>query len=72
MRVTQLFDAILAGGDFPEGFRFAVELRGFNFGPGRQPVGDRQVEKTATLKVRLESLIESFNLSTPLAAHSGS
>lgn len=35
--LLELFDAIIAAGDFPEGFRQAARLRGFDFGPSRQP-----------------------------------
>lgn len=35
--LLELFDALLAAGDFPEGFRQAVKLRGFDFGASRQP-----------------------------------
>jgi dihydrodipicolinate synthase/N-acetylneuraminate lyase len=41
-RVLELFDTMLAAGDFPEGFRAAVELRGFQVGPSRQPRTDKQ------------------------------
>src|SRR5687767_8847476 len=40
LRLIELFDAMLLSADFPEGFRAAVELRGFNFGRGRQPLSD--------------------------------
>lgn len=36
-RLVALFDAMLAAGDFPAGFRAAAELRGFNIGQSRQP-----------------------------------
>src|SRR5688572_2906342 len=38
LRILELFDAMLYSADFPEGFRAAVELRGFDFGAGRQPL----------------------------------
>src|SRR5664279_4494361 len=36
-RLLELFDAMLYSADFPEGFRAAVEVRGFRAGRGRQP-----------------------------------
>lgn len=44
-RLLDLFDPIFAAGDFPEGFRLAAGLRGFEFGPGRQPLLPEQREK---------------------------
>ena len=37
-----IIDAIFAAGDFPEGFRVAAALRGFEFGTGRQPLTAEQ------------------------------
>jgi dihydrodipicolinate synthase/N-acetylneuraminate lyase len=42
MRLTTLFDRIIYGANFPEGVRAAVELRGFHFGPSRQPADESQ------------------------------
>ena len=36
-RILELFDAMLYPFEFPDGFRAAAELRGFDFGKGRQP-----------------------------------
>jgi 4-hydroxy-tetrahydrodipicolinate synthase len=44
-RLLDLFDPIFGAGDFPEGFRLAAGLRGFDFGPGRQPLMPEQREK---------------------------
>jgi len=41
-RLLELFDAMLYSADFPEGFRAAVELRGFAMGRGRQPLSPTQ------------------------------
>jgi len=40
-KLLKFFDAMLYSGDFPEGFRVALELRGFNTGIGRQPLSDK-------------------------------
>jgi 4-hydroxy-tetrahydrodipicolinate synthase len=41
-RLLEIFDAIFAAGDFPEGFRVGAALRGFRFGAGRQPLTPEQ------------------------------
>lgn len=43
--------------DFPLGFRAAVELRGFNLGPCRQPVSAAQERAIARLKAELQPLM---------------
>ena len=51
-RLLELFDAMLYSADFPEGFRAAVELRGFRVGRSRQPQTDGQrVDRMALQKV---------------------
>src|SRR3984957_3996405 len=37
-----LFDTMIYSAEFPEGFRAAVELRGFKMGTGRQPLSPEQ------------------------------
>jgi 4-hydroxy-tetrahydrodipicolinate synthase len=41
-RLLGLFDAMLYSADFPEGFRAALRLRGFEVGVGRQPLSEGQ------------------------------
>src|SRR5579863_10131639 len=41
-KVVKLFDAMMYTADFPEGFRAALSLRGFQPGPGRQPMSEGQ------------------------------
>lgn len=41
-RLVTLFDAMLYSADFPEGFRAALRLRGFETGEGRQPLSATQ------------------------------
>jgi 4-hydroxy-tetrahydrodipicolinate synthase len=44
-RLVALFDAMLYTADFPEGFRAALRLRGFDTGVGRQPLsGNQRIE----------------------------
>ena len=56
-RLLGLIDAMLNGGDFPEGFRAGVELRGFRVGASRQPKSDRQRTDYAALQERLRRLL---------------
>ena len=59
-RMLELFDAMLYSADFPEGFRAAVELRGFQVGHGRQPQTDRQKIDLATLQQVLRCILADF------------
>ena len=54
-QLLELFDTTFCAGDFPEGFRSAISLRGFDFGKGRQPLTEKQsaMLTTATKKIRL-------------------
>ena len=56
-RLLELFDAIFAAGDFPEGFRLAASLRGFDFGAGRQPMTPEQRAKLAVGRAEIERLL---------------
>jgi 4-hydroxy-tetrahydrodipicolinate synthase len=42
-RVIELLDVLMAA-EFPEGFRAAVEIRGFRTGKGRQPTGAQPID----------------------------
>jgi dihydrodipicolinate synthase/N-acetylneuraminate lyase len=59
-RMLELFDAMLYSADFPEGFRAAVELRGFRVGQGRQPQTDRQQIDRAGLQKVLQCILADF------------
>ena len=52
-----LFDALLYSVDFPDGFRIALGLRGFQAGLGRQPRGTRQQEEMERLGERLRQML---------------
>jgi len=61
-RLTDLFERLLRGADFPEGFRTGVEIRGFEMGSSRQPLsGDQQIDRSE-LKRMLHCLIADFDL----------
>jgi len=51
--LLRLFDAMILSAEFPDGFRTAVRLRGFDTGVGRQPLSDDQ-------HVDLEGLADSL------------
>ena len=57
LRLIQLFDTMIYGADFPEGFRVAVELRGFSFGKGRQPTGGAKPLDRQKLKHDMDALL---------------
>jgi len=61
-RLIELFDTMLHGADFPDGFRAGVELRGFSMGRSRQPLSGEQVVDRDKLKNLLECLISDFGV----------
>ncbi len=62
MRILEVFDAMLYSADFPEGFRAAVELRGFDFGAGRQPLSETQKVDRAALQRVLQCILSDFGV----------
>ncbi|HET6251549.1 MAG TPA: dihydrodipicolinate synthase family protein [Tepidisphaeraceae bacterium] len=67
LRLIELFDAMLLAADFPEGFRAAVELRGFDFGRGRQPLSEVQQIDRAALQRVLQCILADFGVVDPPA-----
>ena len=57
--LVDLFDTMIYSAEFPEGFRAAVELRGFRMGTGRQPLSAEQQTDLATLRTSLQCLLTS-------------
>lgn len=55
--LVTLFDTMIYSAEFPEGFRAAVELRGFRMGTGRQPLSAEQKTDLATLSRTLQCLL---------------
>lgn len=55
--LVTLFDAMLYQAEFPEGFRAAVNLRGFQMGRGRQPMSDSQQDDLTQLSRALQCLL---------------
>jgi 4-hydroxy-tetrahydrodipicolinate synthase len=66
-RMLELFDAMLYSADFPEGFRAAVELRGFRVGPSRQPKSEQQKVDFAALQEVLRCILAEFGFVDPPA-----
>jgi 4-hydroxy-tetrahydrodipicolinate synthase len=65
LRLLELFDAMVYSADFPEGFRAAVELRGFDFGRGRQPLSETQrIDRDALQRV-LQCILHDFGFVEP-------
>ncbi|MDB5174474.1 MAG: dihydrodipicolinate synthetase [Phycisphaerales bacterium] len=62
LRLIELFDAMITSADFPEGFRAAVELRGFNFGASRQPLSDSQRVDRDALQRILRCILADFGV----------
>lgn len=56
-RLLKLFDAMIYSADFPEGFRAAVGLRGFNTGAGRQPYSAEQQVQLSALRDTLQCIL---------------
>lgn len=52
-----LFDTMIYSAEFPEGFRAAVELRGFKMGQGRQPITSEQKTDIVTLSRTLQCML---------------
>jgi 4-hydroxy-tetrahydrodipicolinate synthase len=59
-RLLELFDAMLYSADFPEGFRAAVELRGFDMGRSRQPLSSSQQVNRDNLQRLLRCILADF------------
>ena len=67
LRLVELFDTMLFSADFPEGFRAAAELRGFNLGQGRQPMSEKQSVDRQKLQRVLHCILADFNVVDPPA-----
>jgi 4-hydroxy-tetrahydrodipicolinate synthase len=56
---------MLYSADFPEGFRAAVELRGFRAGASRQPKSEKQKVDFAALQDVLRCILADFGFADP-------
>ncbi|WP_339744327.1 dihydrodipicolinate synthase family protein [uncultured Rubinisphaera sp.] len=61
--LVKLFDVMLYSAEFPEGFRSAVELRGFKMGCGRQPMSSEQKTDLQTLSKELQCMLSTHGYS---------
>lgn len=68
LRLIELFDAMVLSADFPEGFRAAVDLRGFDFGRGRQPLSESQRVDREALQRVLQCIMSDFGVVDPPAS----
>ena len=57
LRLLRLFDAMLYSSEFPDGFRAALSLRGFQTGSGRQPKSQLQHQQLEQLTRQLQCLL---------------
>lgn len=66
-RLLKLFDAMLQKFEFPDGFRTAAELRGFQFGRSRQPLSAAQEADRTILQSDVRRVLSDFELNQPTA-----
>lgn len=57
--LVKLFDTMIYSAEFPEGFRAAVNLRGFNMGQGRQPLSSEQRTDIGLLSRELQCMLSA-------------
>jgi len=57
--LVTLFDTMILHSEFPEGFRAAASLRGFDLTAGRQPMVEEQRRDLSTLSVTLQCLLSA-------------
>jgi len=57
--LIRLFDTMIYSAEFPEGFRAAAGLRGFQMGQGRQPLSDKQKTDLTTLSRELQCMLSA-------------
>ncbi len=70
-RLLKFFDAMLFSGDFPEGFRVALELRGIRTGIGRQPLSEKHREAMQRLEHMLCQLLADEGIENVCDAGTG-
>jgi len=63
LRLLRLFDAMLYSSEFPDGFRAALSLRGFQTGNGRQPKSQLQQQQLEALTRQLQCLLSEEGFS---------
>ncbi len=58
--IVEMFDTMIYSAEFPEGFRAAVELRGFRMGRGRQPLSSDQRTDLTALSRTLQCMLSRY------------
>jgi 4-hydroxy-tetrahydrodipicolinate synthase len=73
-RLLRLFDAMILNSEFPEGFREAIKLRGFDTGTGRQPQGPvltaklQQLNRDLSTMLHEEGFTQTVNEGSPTSS----
>ena len=67
LKIQELIGTMFAAGNFPEGFRAAVALRGFDPGPPRYPMGPHEQAILEETKGKLACILGECGY--PEAAH---
>lgn len=62
-KLLELIEMMFAAGNFPEGFRAGIALRGFRPGPSRQPMSDRQQEFLSEMQTHMACLLKECGFS---------
>lgn len=60
-RLTGLFEKCIRGLDFPEGFRAAVEVAGFEIGVGRMPLSANQMNQRRELQTVIKRILAELS-----------
>ncbi len=58
LKLLDLIELMLKAGNFPEGFRSGVSLRGFHPGPPRQPISAREQQFLTEMQTRMACLLK--------------
>lgn len=66
-RMLPLFDAMIGGFEFPDGFRAASELRGFRFGNIRQPMTESQKKERMLRKEAMRGMLVDIGIAEQVA-----
>lgn len=66
-KLLELIKTMFAAGNFPEGFREGVNLRGFHTGRGPQPMSPHEVEHFNAIRAKLACLLSECGFAE--AAH---
>ena len=67
LKLLDLVEAMFEAPIFPEGFRAAASLRGFNLGSSRQPISEREDQNLENLRGKLACILTDCGF--PEAAH---